>query len=307
MFNITLVRNYILAELAHIGMELDDEGVSYSVSHCQGDYVELVQYILPNQLQKAVFLYIEYLMVNGTEKSEAILLGRKLQYFLKVYEENATDRICVTASNYGSCNIDAWNITEDILHDALHAPEHYNCHMEINGEVLISRLVLKRFWDHEFIGFLEFIADMLRSAMVDAYNTLSEISMAQYDCNEYVYKRKINSELFIEISYQSDDDLDDLDVYMVDVTLPNGEVVQRRNDEGLISFYHGAAIHQNLPVTAYIKFKDKFDCEVFSTAMGTYVTKGKGDMYHMADHREIIHQAMSEFRSDMKHPRSEAA
>lgn len=307
MFNTTLVYNYILAELAHIGMELECEGISYSVSHCQGDHVSIEQSIYAVQLDKGVDLYIDYLLANSTDKLEAELLARKLKYMLKVYHENTSERIPVIASNYYSCVVDVWDITEDILSDSVDDIEKYNHAMEAGGEVLISRFVLKRFWDHEFMGFIEFICDTLSSSMCDAYNTLSDISMAQYDFNEYVYKRKINSELSIEITYESDNDRDDMDAYMEDVTLPNGKVVQRRYDEGLKLFYHGAAEGQDLPVTAFIKIKDENDCELFGAATGTYVTKGKGDRYHMADHREIIHQVLSDFRAEMNYTQSAAA
>ncbi|MDU1983730.1 MAG: hypothetical protein E6733_01260 [Streptococcus parasanguinis] len=307
MFNTTLVCNYILAELAHIGMELECEGLHYSVSHCQGDHVSLDQDIYAYQLEKGVDLYIDYLLAHSTDKMEAGLLSRKLKYLLEVYHANASDRIRVTASNYGSCNVDVWNITEDILAESLNDPEQYNVAMDAGGEVLISRLVLKRFWDHEFMGFIEFISDALSSSMCDAYNTLSDISMAQYDLSEYVYKRKINSELCIEITYESDNDRDDMDAYMEDVTLPNGKVLQRRYDEGLKLFYHGATKGQDLPVIVFIKIKDENDCEIFGAASGTYVTKGKGGRYHMADHREIIHEVLSDFRAEMKYTQSAAA
>ena len=307
MFNTNLVSNYILAELSHIGIELECKGINYSVSHCQGDHVSIDQDIHSYQLEKCVKAYSDYLVNNGTDKLEVELLSRKLHYILNVYPENTSEYIHVKASNYGSCNVEVCNIVEDILADSLNDPEHYNLVMETGGEVLISRLVLQRFWDHEFMGLIQFITDQLSSALVDSYRTLSNISMANYDCTEYVYKRKINSELSIQVSYASDDDRDDIDAFMDDETLPNGKVVQCRNDERLKSFYHDAAKHQDLPVIVYIKILDEFDSELFSTATGTYVSKGKGDKYHMADHREIIHQALSDFRAEMKYLQSAAA
>ena len=94
---------------------------------------------------------------------------------------------------------------------------------------------------------------------------------------------------------------------MDEVTLPNGKVIQKRNNETIINIFNSAADESSLPAVMRILFIDENGDEVYSSYSGTYVSKEKNGMLKIADRTSLLSEAFHELRNIMTLPASRAA
>lgn len=315
MFNYDDMKNYVRAELGGMGIDFDEADIIASVCHTQGDEVSLSCKLKGSDLIDAVDIYIGTLSACTPLSAEHSALSKKIKSLLSAYDNLAYEEIIIEGKHYASSLVEFEPVVDEILAHSADVTQRsgfdlrtYNQLMEVNGEVHIARFALQKFWDTEFEAFVEYLQDLLTESLYRAYATFSSISMAIYGLSEYEYSRRINDGLTLNITLMDETDSFGYDdCYMDEVTLPNGKVIQKRNNETIINIFNSAADESSLPAVMRILFTDENGDEVYSSYSGMYVSKEKNGMLKIADRTSLLSEAFHELRNIMTLPASRAA
>lgn len=298
MYNKDIVCNYILAKLATGGIDVNLSEVYVPGEIINGKDIRIQSQLTPTKLGKAVDFYTAALSKSGAPKHEVEPLGKKLKYILKVYESFTPDPFLVGVESFSNSSIKLSNIARTIFNSTADAMQDYINLMQVDGEVLIARFVLLKFWHSDFADFIDFIRASLNNQITDIADALWSINYALQKCYNFEYKRRINSELYLKMTFSADDWFEN-EAFMDSVTLTDGNHKLVRNDERLLRFFENASKGIKLPVTLNFNFFDKSDNQIVSFSTASYVTCVRRGRYLIEDYRDLVHKAFALFRSEL--------
>ncbi len=298
MFDKQIVCNYIVAKYACAGIDLDLFEVNVPDEIINGKDIRIKSLFKPTRLDKAVDVYTGALRKSGAPKHEIFLLGNKLKYILKVYESYTTDPILVSIESFHNSSINLLNLARIIFRLSKDNPHEYTRLMQVDGEVLISRFVLEKFWHSDFADFIDFIRDSLNNQMKEIADALWAISYSLKKCYHYEYRRRINAAFNLKVTFSAEDWFE-YERFLDFITLTDGTNELRRNDERILCFFEKAAKGKNLPVTVNFDFVDNSGNEITSYSTASYVTSVRRGRFQVVDYRDLVREAFDDFRSEL--------
>jgi len=298
MIDKEIVHNFILAKFSFIGIDLDLSEISVPDVIINGKNIRIQSQFKPTRLEKAVDVYIGALNKSGAPKHEVEPLEKKLKYMLKVYESFSPDPFMVSIESFHNSTINFDNIACKIFSLSNESSQEYFRLMQVDGEVLIARILLKKFWHSDFSDFIDFIRDSLNNQIKDIADALWSITLALKKCYNFEYKRRINSEFYLKVTFSAEDWFEN-ERFMDLITFAVGNNELRRNDERILCFFENAAKGKILPVNVNFDFFDKSDNEFASYSTASFVTCVRRGRYQVADYSDLVHEAFDDFRCEL--------
>lgn len=304
MTNSTDNPKHVRAVLAGIGIDFDETEMFISVSHCQSDEVSFTCSISASELRESAGHYVDTLNDTQLAGLDADALKKRLVYFLEVFDLVSGQYLDISGKHFATSRFEYDDVCSEILSNSADSAqpggydrEEYKRLMEVDGQVLIARFALEKFWDTHFIGLINYVSDEITSGLYEVYRTFSDINMAGYTFSEYSYTRRITDELSLHISLKEDDFEEQLtDCYMDETTLPSGKVVLRRNNESIIGIYEGYASKSYFPMVANVRVLDTDGEVVTELYQGVNVSELAGGRIKIHDRQELISEVFANLR-----------
>lgn len=298
MIDKEIVHNFILAKFSFIGIDLDLSEISVPDVIINGKNIRIQSQFKPTRLEKAVDVYIGALNKSGAPKHEVEPLGKKLKYMLKVYETFSSDPFMVSVESFHNSTINLDNIACKIFSLSNVSSQEYFRLMQVDGEVLIARMLLKKFWHSDFCDFIDFIRESLNNQIKDIADALWSFTTALKKCYNFEYKRRINSDFYLKVTFSAEDWFEN-ERFMDLITFAVGNNELRRNDERILCFFENAAKGKKLPVNVNFDFFDKSDNEFASYSTASYVTCVRRGRYQVVDYSDLVREAFDNFRCEL--------
>jgi len=304
MTNCTDNQNYVRAVLAGIGIDFDETEMLINVSHCQSDEVSFSCSISASELRQSVAHYVDTLNDTQLDGLDSNTLKKRLVYFLDVFDQVSGQYLDISGKHYATSRFEYDDVCSDILSISSdntrpggYDRDEYKRLMGVDGQVLIARFALEKFWNTHFLGLINYVSDEITSGLYDAYRTFCDINMAGYTFSEYSYSRRINDELSLHISLEESDCNDQLgDCYMDEITLPSGKVVLRRNNDSILSIFESYAEKSYFPMVAHVRVLEEDGEVITELSQGVNASELAGGRVKIHDRQYLINEVFANLR-----------
>jgi hypothetical protein len=283
----SIMSSFVRAHLQNSSfLEVYPDDVIINVSHSQGDGICLNADIDACELQKMVDPYLAVIEKDAAISSAESMLGRKLNYFLQIYDWHSVGKLSVKCQSHGGSFIDSQFYMEDLeLCDA-----NYLSIMAVHGSTLIGRHFLEKFIKIYFNDFLEYVSTELSKSLHNAYQTISDASMNMYEAQvAFSYSRKINNLLTLKILIQED--------AYGETFNPSQEFCETQEEafDYALTYFESIANGKSIPALANLKIVDQNGEDVFSFSRTEYF-KQVDEGFKFCDRACFIIEALSDFR-----------